>query len=406
MSTYQAACKTLAQLRDAGHEAWIVGGAVRDYLLGCSPEGIPEVDLATSARPEQVEALFRRSFAVGRAFGVIQVAQGDDCFEVATFRTEADYQDGRHPEEVRFATAEEDVQRRDFTVNGLLWDPESGDVVDHVGGRADLDQRLIRAIGDPEERVREDALRLLRAVRFATTGDFRIEERTRVAVADNADRITSVSPERIREELAKMATRVQSRRGDAWRLLSSTGLSERIFGVSKDPAAVEADAAVMDALDGRDLTLWLAVALREDCGKGASPAALRSVASVAAERLRCSAAEKARLEALLGDRGRYRALSAGRPARLRLAATRTDSGVHEDLLAAEADAPHVLELLTAERAANGAERSEPLLDGRRLIAAGVSPGPRLGWLLRKVRVRQMKGELDSAEVALRWLGLE
>jgi len=405
MNTYEAARKTLSRLSEAGHEAWIVGGAVRDHLLGCPLEQIAEFDVATSARPSEIEGLFRRRVAVGKAFGVIQVAQGGHWFEVATFRTEADYRDGRHPEEVRFATAEEDVLRRDFTVNGLLWDPCSGEIVDHVGGRDDLERGLIRAIGDPEERFQEDALRLLRAVRFGVSGSFRLEDETCAAVRANAERIVAVSAERVRDELFKIATRSSSRRGDGWRTLVSTGLARLALGVDKDEGAADSDAEVMDRLRLRDLSLWLAAALRPPSGDRSSPAARRARAREVAERLRCSAEERDRLEALLGGRGRYRDLTVERAVRLRLAATRDDRHFHEDLLQAEADAPQVLELLAAERAAHGVERPPPLIDGRRRMEAGVRPGPRVGWLLRKVRVRQLGGGLDSGEEALDWLGL-
>ena len=160
-----------------------------------------------AALPAQVEAVFKRSFAVGRAFGVVRIAVDRHWMEVATFRTEADYRDGRHPEEVRFATSEEDVQRRDFTVNGLLWNPHDDEIVDHVGGRDDVRQRCIRAIGDADERFREDALRLIRAVRFGSWLDFHLDEQTQAAVRRQAAGLTAISAERIRDELLKITTR-------------------------------------------------------------------------------------------------------------------------------------------------------------------------------------------------------
>ena len=176
-----AAAKTVTErLAGAGHVAYINGGAVRDRLLGVAPN---DVDVATSARPEEVAALFPDSRFVGAAFGVVLVRVNDQSIEVATFRSEGPYLDGRRPSAVRFATEEEDVRRRDFTVNGLLLDPATGEVIDHVGGRRDLEARILRAIGDPHERFREDHLRLLRAVRFAAQLGFEIEPETRAAVA-------------------------------------------------------------------------------------------------------------------------------------------------------------------------------------------------------------------------------
>ena len=406
MKIFDAACEALRRLRDAGHETWLVGGSVRDHLMGTPIEEIGEFDIATAALPAQVEAVFKRSFAVGRAFGVVRVAVDRHWMEVATFRTEADYRDGRHPEEVRFATSEEDVQRRDFTVNGLLWNPHDDEIVDHVGGRDDVRQRRIRAIGDADERFREDALRLIRAVRFGSWLDFHLDEQTQAAVRRQAAGLTAISAERIRDELLKITTRPSSRRGDAWGLLVSTGLAKHVVGITPDESSVLEDAPVLDALRHRHLELWLAVVLRRAEEDGAPPARWRRVAESVARRLRCSTEEGERLAALLAGRARYRRLTPDRPIRLRLAATREDHQVHEDLLNAEGDADQILDILARDRAARGDQRPEPLLDGRQLMAAGVAPGPRLGWLLRKVRARQLAGDLTSSADALSWLGLE
>jgi poly(A) polymerase len=406
MELFDAACKALRCLRDAGHESWLVGGSVRDHLMGTAVEDIGEFDIATSARPPQVEAVFQRSFAVGRVFGVVRVAIGEHWMEVATFRTEADYRDGRHPEEVRFATAKEDVQRRDFTVNGLLWNPETDEIVDHVGGREDVRQRRIRAIGDADERLREDALRLIRAVRFGAWHDFQLDEGTHQAIRRHASGLVAVSAERIRDELVKITSRPGSRRGDAWRLFVSTGLAEHILGVPPNEPTVAEDAAVIDALHHRHLGLWLAAVLRHVEAIGSPPALWRRLGKRVADRLRCSAEERACLASLLAGRARYRGLTPDRLVRVRLAATRDDRALHEDLLAAEGDAQWVLDILARDRELNGHDRPQPLLDGRRLMAAGVAPGPRLGWLLRKVRARQLSGNLATSEQALDSLGLD
>lgn len=195
------AATVVRRLRTAGHSAFWVGGCVRDFLLGRPPG---DYDIATSARPEEIEALFKRTVAVGRKFGVIVVVEGKHQFQVATFRAEADYRDGRRPETVVFSDARADAVRRDFTINGLFYDPVAGQLHDWVGGEADLRARVIRTIGPPEERFAEDHLRLLRAVRFAARLGFDIEPETFAAIQRFAPKIRAISAERIRDELLKL----------------------------------------------------------------------------------------------------------------------------------------------------------------------------------------------------------
>jgi tRNA nucleotidyltransferase/poly(A) polymerase len=214
----------IQKLRSAGHEALLAGGCVRDHLLGCEPK---DYDVATSATPQQVIALFPGALTVGAHFGVVIVRQGGEQIEVATFRTDGSYQDGRHPESVTFSTSEEDAQRRDFTVNGLFHDPISGDIIDFVGGQSDLEKSLLRAIGDPSKRFDEDKLRLLRAVRFATTLGFEIDPLTWQAVCEHAPAIQSVSAERIRDELIKIFLHPNRVRG--FDLLVDSGLMAQVL---------------------------------------------------------------------------------------------------------------------------------------------------------------------------------
>src|SRR6184192_2632636 len=171
----EAARKVVARLREDGHIAYFAGGCVRDMVRGLAPK---DYDIATDARPEVVQKIFPRTYAVGAHFGVIVVLENGFQFEVATFRSDGAYLDGRHPVEVHFATAKEDAARRDFTINGMFFDPEKDEVIDFVGGRADLEARLIRAIGDPAQRFAEDRLRMLRAIRFATVLGFDIDSAT------------------------------------------------------------------------------------------------------------------------------------------------------------------------------------------------------------------------------------
>jgi tRNA nucleotidyltransferase/poly(A) polymerase len=196
-----AATEIVRRLQTAGFAAFWVGGSVRDFLLGREPG---DYDIATSALPEQIEALFKRTIAVGRKFGVIVVLEDGHEFQVATFRTEADYQDGRHPEHVRFGDAKADAERRDFTVNGLFYDPVRKELHDWVDGEKDLRAKIIRTIGSPNERFAEDHLRLLRAVRLAAQLGFEIEPETFRAIQANAAKIKLISAERIRDELVKL----------------------------------------------------------------------------------------------------------------------------------------------------------------------------------------------------------
>ena len=206
--------EVVGRLKQAGYQALWAGGCVRDYLLGRTPK---DYDVATDARPDEVRQLFghRRTLAVGASFGVIVVRgpRGVADVEVATFRTEGPYLDGRRPESVAFATPEEDAKRRDFTINGMFFDPVAQQVLDYVGGEHDLGAGLVRAIGDPHDRVREDKLRMLRAVRFAANLDFELDPVTASAMREMADQLTVVSAERITQELRKMLTNEHRARG-------------------------------------------------------------------------------------------------------------------------------------------------------------------------------------------------
>ena len=199
----------VARLQQAGFAAFWVGGCVRDFLLGREPQ---DFDIATDAKPEQVEKLFKRTVAVGRKFGVMVVVENKQQFQVATFRAEADYQDGRRPEKIIFANAEADALRRDFTVNGLFYDPLTQKIHDWVGGEKDLRAKIIRTIGSPEERFGEDHLRMLRAVRFAAQLNFEIEPQTFAAVQLLAPKIKIISAERVRDELLKLFAPPQAER--------------------------------------------------------------------------------------------------------------------------------------------------------------------------------------------------
>ena len=210
MSAREAAHELARRLKAAGHEALFAGGCVRDRLLGQPPK---DYDIATSAVPSEVLALFPGSNEVGAHFGVVIAKHGGHHVEIATFRTDGSYRDGRRPESVTFSTPQEDAQRRDFTINGLFENPDSGEVIDFVGGLADLKAGLIRAIGDPVARFTEDGLRLLRALRFAARMGFSIEPHTDAALRDCAPLLDRISPERIRDEFSKILTSPRRREG-------------------------------------------------------------------------------------------------------------------------------------------------------------------------------------------------
>ena len=219
------AVEVVRRLREAGHLAYFAGGCVRDTLLGLTPK---DYDVATDAPPDRVRALFRNTQAVGAAFGVILVRHGKSVIEVATFRTDLKYTDGRRPEGVVFTTAEEDAKRRDFSINGLFMDPlERDKVIDYVGGQEDLKNRLLRAIGEPNRRFEEDHLRLLRAVRFAARFGLTIDTATGEALRAHAEQLKRISPERIAEELRLMLG--DPTRGAAWPMLWRFGLVDVIF---------------------------------------------------------------------------------------------------------------------------------------------------------------------------------
>src|ERR1019366_4970934 len=238
MTPRELAEQICATLRVHGHQAYLVGGCVRDLELGREPA---DYDVCTDACPDRVQELFPHSLSVGAKYGVILVVDDGAEVEVATFRCDIGYSDGRHPDRVVYSDSpQEDVRRRDFTINGLLMDPATREVLDFVEGRADLKAGIVRAIGDPRLRFAEDKLRMMRAVRFAARFGFQIELETLAAARELAAQITQVSPERIREELTKLLTEGSARRG--FELLDETGLLEvvlpdvtRMKGVQQPP---------------------------------------------------------------------------------------------------------------------------------------------------------------------------
>ena len=417
-SAREFALQVVGRLRTHGHEAFWAGGCVRDELLGRIPA---DYDVATSARPEEVRTLFgrRRTLAVGAAFGVITVVgpRSAGHVEVTTFRTDAPYTDGRHPAGVTFSSAREDAQRRDFTINGMFLDPVSGDVHDHVGGRADLAAGVVRAIGVPAMRFGEDHLRMLRAVRFAAAFGFTLESETRAAIERMAHLVGGVSPERIAAELRAMVSRSGRRR--ALELLRDTGLAREALveftPIAGDGRAAEHAtawswaAAAIDALDEPGLPAALALLAEATLPAAEAAAGLARIAA----RLRLSNREAATARWLLGA---VYELGAGdlselqrRPwSRVQPWLAHEHAFLLADLLRARAACGRGTAAAAAWAGRQAARPlheidPEPLLSGDDLLAAGVSPGRPVGEALRTLRTMQLDGMLSTREQAIEWV---
>ncbi len=428
----RAARTIIRRLREAGHVALLAGGCVRDRLLGVEPG---DWDIATSAAPEEVQRLFARTVPVGARFGVVLVLAGGAEVEVATFRTDGPYLDGRRPTTVGPSDARGDAARRDFTINGMFLDPESGEIIDYVGGQRDLAARVIRAIGDPAERFGEDRLRLLRAVRFAARFEAEIEPRTLAAIRVAAAHVTEVAWERIGEEIVRIL--LQGRAPRAFELLSSTGLLAAVLpeiatmrDVAQSPRwHPEGDVFAhtlrcLAGLDGarHDEALALGVLLH-DAGKPETASVgddgrvhfyghevigetlTRSVC----RRLRRSLATEDRAAWLVRHHLRHRSAPEMKRSTLRRMLAAPD--IHAllelariDALAGSGDLSTV-DFCQSELAALGEEgrRLEPLLRGRDLLALGYRPGPRLGRILERVLDEQLEGRLASRTEARAWV---
>ena len=497
---FEAALDIVQTLRDHGFEAYLAGGCVRDLLLGRAPK---DYDVATSATPPVVLEMFPRTFSVGAHFGVVLVASGlgsgceegsvaERCVtEVATFRSDGVYSDGRHPDEVRYTqTAREDVQRRDFTINGLLMDPvrlleglgvvlshpsdknknvarmghpefQATDpstspatlratgfaqddklgwnanlraaVIDYVGGLADLDAGVLRAIGDPRRRFEEDQLRLLRAVRFAARFEFELEPQTAAAMRAMAARIHAVSRERVRDELTRMLTEGKARR--AFELLDETDLLVQVLpevskmkGVAQPPQFhPEGDVwihslLVLEQLEPNCEATLAWGALLHDVGKPptfrAAPDRIRfdghvevgvAMGAEILRRFRFSNDETHQILSLIENHMRFADAPHMRASTLkrffRLENFPEHLALHKmDCLAAHANLD-IYNFVRESYAAMAAEtvRPKPLLTGRELIAAGYAPGPLFREMLHSVEDAQLEGSIATADEALAWV---
>ncbi|MGC6425879.1 MAG: CCA tRNA nucleotidyltransferase [Akkermansiaceae bacterium] len=425
----ELAKRTATVLRDAGHTVYFAGGAVRDRLLGKSPK---DYDLATSATPEEVQALFKKSDAVGEHFGVIIVKDTEDAVEVATFRTDGSYKDGRHPDKVFFSTPEEDALRRDFTINGLFEDPFTGEVIDFVGGQEDLKNGILRAIGNPSERFQEDALRLLRAIRFATVTDFQLDQKTRDSVRENAHLLELISPERIQAEFSKIIESVNRSRG--LDLLVETGLAKIFFpelldliGCEQPPQwHPEGDVYVhtriaLSLLGEAPLPLCLAVLLH-DIGKPPTQTwdeehqrlRFNGHESIGAEmagdilrRLRYSNQIIDTVTFMVGRHMRFMHVQDMRTAKLKRFMSAETFPMEQELHRVDCASSNGFTdnydflIRKQEEFASTPLIPKPLLNGRDLIdEIGLSPGPKMGEILRAVQTEQLEGRISDKESAL------
>jgi hypothetical protein len=415
------ALEIVQKLRAAGFEALWAGGCVRDELLGLVPK---DYDVATSAKPEQIRDIFgrRRTLAIGAAFGVVTVLgpRAAGQIEVATFRSDATYSDGRHPDSVTFTNAEHDAQRRDFTINGLFYDPVAKEVVDYVGGQDDMERRVIRAIGDPRLRLGEDKLRMLRAVRFAAAFGFEIDPDTSHAIQAMAADVTSVSAERIGMEIRRML--LDRHRARAVEMLRGTGLLAQVL---PEVAALSRDdfnetARVLEALVAPTLPLALAAVLSTEYRVRTANPPRPSTRSTPGSHSLLSAPGSPLVAHTVGRRLRYTNKEIERTAWLLVNLPRVADApalpwptlqrilIHEaarDLLALrEAVAGHadVALAFCGERLAWPAERLNPppLVDGSDLIRHGLAPGPQFSALLEEIRDAQLNGEIASRDEAL------
>jgi poly(A) polymerase len=443
------AISIIQTLRQQGFQAYLVGGCVRDLLLQREPK---DYDVATSATPTQVMESFPETYAVGAQFGVVLVphypvssvvepsaedlqhVKGSHTVEVAAFRSDLGYSDGRRPDEVRFTQdPREDVARRDFTINGMMLDPVSGEVLDFVGGRRDLEAGIIRAIGDPARRFAEDKLRMLRAVRFAARFQYEIEEETLAATQRHAPEIQVVSRERVREELTRMLTEGNARR--AFLLLDECGLLKEVLpeitamkGVQQPPEFhPEGDVFVhtlllLDNLPTPCPPTLAWGALLHDVGKPSTfrvaPDRIRfdnhvdvgvKIAEEICDRLRFSKDDAAQVLALVDNHMRFGHVSRMKESTLKRFLRLPEFGEHLALHRADSLASHgnlstyefVQKKLTEIPPEN--IRPVPLVTGDDLIIAGYAPGPRFREILEAVEDAQLEGRLSSHEAALEFV---
>ncbi len=430
-SNYNAARSIIKILHDNGHKAFLVGGCVRDALLGIKPG---EYDITTSALPGEVRKLFKRNVPIGESFGVILVLIDEMQFEVATFRQERDYTDGRHPGNVNYTVSEiEDVVRRDFTINGMLYDPIAEELHDHVNGEEDLKKGLIRPIGNAVERFNEDKLRMIRAVRFTSRFGFKMDGDTLNSISDNCSLIGSVSNERIRDEIVKIIT--QNNPGNGLKLLNETGLLKEILpdvhtmiGIEQPPQFhPEGDVFIHTCLVLDKLykntrgkySLELAMgALLHDVGKpptfevsdrirfNGHDRVGAGMAKGICRNLKFSKKQIERIVSLIREHLKFKDVRNMRQSTLKRFLATPYIEEHLEMHLADCQASHgiteIYEYLK-DRLENLEEdeiKPPPLVSGIDLIGLGFKPGPLFKIILDKIEEQQLEGDISNKEDAL------
>jgi poly(A) polymerase len=430
----QTAREICSRLRGHGHVAYLAGGCVRDIVRGEMPK---DFDIATDVTPEIVQKIFQRTYAVGAHFGVIVVLEDEFSFEVATFRSDDVYVDGRRPTAVHFSSAEEDAKRRDFTINGMFFDPEKDEVIDFVGGRADLVAKLVRAIGEPTQRFGEDRLRMLRAVRFATVLDYKIDKQTWDALVANAPSIDQISAERIREELVRIF--LSSNRVRGWDLLDESGLLKNILPeieamkgvVQPEQFHPEGDVfqhtrLMLEMLPDKVSVPLVFSVLFHDVAKPSTSTVDETgrirfnahdrigaeMTEQIMERLRFSRAEIDATVEMVRQHMVFKDVPRMRVAKLKRFMARPTFEEELELHRVDCASSHRMMdnyeflLLKREEFANEPIIPPPLVRGEDLIALGMKPGPKFGEILEAVETRQLEGTLKDRQEALDWVKRE
>jgi poly(A) polymerase len=423
------------RLKQSGHEAYFVGGCVRDFILG---KASGDYDIVTSALPDQVMALFPNTLSIGAKFGVIAVMVQGCPYEVATFRSDDVYQDGRHPSRVHFSSAKEDVFRRDFTINGLLMDPETAEITDYVNGRMDIEKKIIRTINDPDSRFNEDFLRMLRAIRFAANLGFVIETQTLKAIKRNAANINRISAERVREELSKILTHGGA--GTGFELMIQTGILkevlpeiDRLKGVEQPPqfhpeGDVWQHTIKMLALlpkDGEtDKNLCLGWgALLHDVGKAVTRSEDEKgvhfyghvkkgeeIAGDIMQRLKFSNVQRETVLNLIRQHMVFMNVQKMRPGRLKRFLRMPDFDLHLELHRLDCIASHGMqdnyEFCRDQLRNLGQDDLHPprLLTGDDLISLGFARGKIIGEILRALEDEQLEGRITTSQDARNFVG--